>query len=267
MFTDAFGTHSHHDGARLQLQSSIRAATKTGGGPPRGLNARMTQNRPSLVREVDERDDHPAGQFPTLLAQRRCRLTRGHADAAPAPENSFIADSSFTRAPLNSRVPPVSPHRFAGKSRTSAASTATTQSDRVRRPRAAAPSQPRPEAADDEEDDVPDSGSVVEEEEVDEATRREREKEHRRRLGLEKEPLAGLNAELQEALISEDLLFVLTVSFGTRSRCRIPSRSDPCDYAAAGHRRPLHRVRPVVHTSGRLRAAAGRSVRHRPATW
>lgn len=266
MFTDAFGTHSHHDGARLQLQSSIRAATKTGGGPPRGLNARMTQNRPSLVREVDERDDHPAGQFPTLLAQRRCRLTRGHADAAPAPENSFIADSSFTRAPLNSRVPPVSPHRFAGKSRTSAASTATTQSDRVRRPRAA-PSQPRPEAADDEEDDVPDSGSVVEEEEVDEATRREREKERRRRLGLEKEPLAGLNAELQEALISEDLLFVLTVSFGTRSRCRIPSRSDPCDYAAAGHRRPLHRVRPVVHTSGRLRAAAGRSVRHRPATW
>ncbi|BGP57721.1 hypothetical protein JCM8202_002374 [Rhodotorula sphaerocarpa] len=171
-----------------KLQNSIRAATKTGGGPPRGLNARMTQNRPSLVREVDERDDHPA---------------------APAPENSFIADSSFTRAPLNSRVPPVSPHRFAGKSRTSAASTATTQSDRVRRPRAA-PSQPRPEAADDDEDDVPDSGSVVEEEEVDEATRREREKERRRRLGLEKEPLAGLNAELQEALISEDLLFVLT---------------------------------------------------------
>ncbi|KWU44520.1 hypothetical protein RHOSPDRAFT_17761, partial [Rhodotorula sp. JG-1b] len=59
-----------------------------------------------------------------------------------APENSFISDASFTRAPLNSRVPP----------------------DKLRR----------------------------------------------RQLGLEKEPLEGLSAELQEALISEDLLYVLT---------------------------------------------------------
>jgi hypothetical protein len=37
------------------------------------------------------------------------------AAAEEEPENSFIANASFTRAPLNSRVPPVSPHRLAGK--------------------------------------------------------------------------------------------------------------------------------------------------------
>ena len=43
-----------------QLQSSIRAATKTG----TGLNARLKQQgRPSLVREVDERDEQ-AGKLP-----------------------------------------------------------------------------------------------------------------------------------------------------------------------------------------------------------
>lgn len=43
-----------------QLQSSIRAATKTG----TGLNARLKQQgRPSLVREVDERDEQ-AGNLP-----------------------------------------------------------------------------------------------------------------------------------------------------------------------------------------------------------
>ena len=59
---------------------------------------------------------------------------------------------------------------------------------------------------------MPDSGSVIEEEEVDEETRIKQDKLRRRQLGLEKEPLEGLSAELQEALISEDLLYVLTVS-------------------------------------------------------
>ncbi|GAA5873861.1 hypothetical protein JCM3774_000705 [Rhodotorula dairenensis] len=169
-----------------KLQSSIRAATKTG----TGLNARLKQqNRPSLVREVDERDDQ----------------------AAAAPENSFIADASFTRAPLNSRVPPVSPHRLAGKgkgkprSSESAARTAKAASGRPSR-RLSRDEYPDEE----EEDDVPDSGSVIEDEPIDEETRVRREKLRRRQLGLEKEPLDGLNAELQEALISEDLLYVLT---------------------------------------------------------
>lgn len=59
---------------------------------------------------------------------------------------------------------------------------------------------------------MPDSGSVIEEEEVDEETRVKQDKLRRRQLGLEKEPLEDLSAELQEALISEDLLYVLTVS-------------------------------------------------------
>ncbi|GAA5992231.1 hypothetical protein JCM10908_001830 [Rhodotorula pacifica] len=171
-----------------KLQSSIRAATKTGGAG--GLNARLKQHRPSLVREVDERDEH----------------------AAAAPENSFIADSSFTRAPLNSRVPPISPHRLAGKRtekpRSSSAPTASGSS----RPSRAVRSNERytADAAEEEDDEVPDSGSVIEEEEVDEETRLKRDRLRRKELGLEKEPLEGLNAELQEALISEDLLFVLT---------------------------------------------------------
>ncbi|KPV72587.1 uncharacterized protein RHOBADRAFT_17795, partial [Rhodotorula graminis WP1] len=62
----------------------------------------------------------------------------------PAPEGSFIAEASFSRAPVNSRLPHISPHRVASQPTTSST-----------------------------------------------------------------EPLDGLNAELQEALVTEDLLSVL----------------------------------------------------------
>ena len=151
--------------------------------------------------------------------------------AAAPPENSFIADASFTRAPLNSRVPPVSPHRLAGKRKEKARSSAAAA--HAPHPQAQARRSSQARAGDrygdeeDEEDDVPDSGSVIEEEEVDEETRVKQDKLRRRQLGLEKEPLEGLSAELQEALISEDLLYVLTVSSGARSRLGSRRDADP----------------------------------------
>lgn len=53
-----------------------------------------------------------------------------------------------------------------------------------------------------------DEDSLDEEEEEDEQVVKAR----RKREGLDHEPLTGLSAELQEALIVEDLLFVLMVS-------------------------------------------------------
>ncbi|BGP19394.1 hypothetical protein JCM10213_000631 [Rhodosporidiobolus nylandii] len=148
-----------------QLQSSVRKAAKaTAGG--------SYKPRPSQT--VQEEQEHEEEE------PQRANL---------APEGSFIAETSFSRAPLNSRLPHVSPHR---------ASAAPA--------RKGASSGPPPFEAD---DDLSDSGSLIEEEEEDEATRARKEKARRREKGLDKEPLAGLSAELQEALIVEDLLFVL----------------------------------------------------------
>jgi len=52
---------------------------------------------------------------------------------------------------------------------------------------------------------------LIEEEEEDEQTRLKRDRARRREKGLDKEVLSGLGAELQEALMVEDLLFVLMV--------------------------------------------------------
>jgi len=52
---------------------------------------------------------------------------------------------------------------------------------------------------------------VIEEQDEDEDTKQRREKMRRKAKGLEKEPLESLSAELQEALMVEDLLFVLMV--------------------------------------------------------
>lgn len=57
-----------------------------------------------------------------------------------------------------------------------------------------------------------DSGSVLVEQAEDEETKHRRERARRKAKGLEKEPLAGLSANLQEALVVEDLLFVLMAS-------------------------------------------------------
>ncbi|BGP02852.1 Spindle pole body component SPC97 [Rhodotorula toruloides] len=152
-----------------QLQSSIRAASKKA-----GVDGAARRTRPSVVREVEEAEE-------------------------AAPEGSFIAETSFSRAPVNSRLPHISPHRVAAQPARKRASTA--QQPASRRNGAA--------IDDDEEDDVSDSGSVIEEDEEDEETKLRKEKARRKQLGLDKEPLDGLSAELQEALLTEDLLFVL----------------------------------------------------------
>ncbi|GAA5986639.1 hypothetical protein JCM11641_005172 [Rhodosporidiobolus odoratus] len=158
-----------------KLQSSVRKAAKaTGAGGSYKARPQDT------VQEADEDEDAAAGR------------------ADPAPDGSFVTETSFTRAPLNSRLPHISPHRVAaaGPSRRSSSY----------------PSQPRSgtrEGGGENADDISDSGSFIEDEEADEATRRTKEKLRKREKGLDKEPLAGLSAELQEALMVEDLLFVL----------------------------------------------------------
>jgi gamma-tubulin complex component 2 len=114
-----------------------------------------------------------------------------------APEGSFIADdTSFSRAPLSSRLPHISPHRL----------TTTSHPSHSRRPAHAA-------GAGAGEEDISDSGSLIDEEEEDEQMREKRDRARRREKGLDKELLSGLGAELQEALMVEDLLFVLMVRF------------------------------------------------------
>jgi hypothetical protein len=54
---------------------------------------------------------------------------------------------------------------------------------------------------------------VIEEQDEDEETKLRRERARRKAKGLEKESLEGLSTELQEALVVEDLLYVLMVSF------------------------------------------------------
>ncbi|GAA6013257.1 hypothetical protein JCM10207_000834 [Rhodosporidiobolus poonsookiae] len=149
-----------------KLQNSVRKAAKATSGSYR---ARQHET----LAEADEADEDDAGE-----AHR----------ADPAPEGSFIAETSFSRAPLNTRLPHVSPHRVTASS-------------------ARGGGRKQPALA--EDDDISDSGSLIEDEEEDEAVREKREKARRSEKGLDKEPLGGLSAELQEALMVEDLLFVL----------------------------------------------------------
>ncbi|GAA5900890.1 gamma-tubulin-complex subunit SPC97 [Sporobolomyces salmoneus] len=153
-----------------KIQSSIRTAAKTTGGG----GATSHRTRADTLQEVEEPVER---------------------EYEPAPEGSFIAEISFARAPLNTRLPPVSPHRAAVKAR--------------RKSRPSKEEEERPPRRKDDEEDISDSGSVIEGEEEDEETKQRRERARRKAKGLEKEPLEGLSAELQEALIVEDLLFVL----------------------------------------------------------
>ena len=117
-------------------------------------------------------------------------IPRAHS-ADPAPSGSFIAEgNSFSRAPLNSRLPPVSPHRV-----TLAA--ATTSARRVMH-----------EDGDGELTYTDREFSDREEEAFEKSFH---EVQERKREGLDKESLEGLDPDLQEALICEDLLFVLMV--------------------------------------------------------
>ncbi|GAA5832026.1 hypothetical protein JCM11251_002792 [Rhodosporidiobolus azoricus] len=153
-----------------KLQNSVRKATKAvNAGAAGGYKARHAQQE--TLKEQDEYDEDDVR-------------------ADPAPEGSFIADeTSFSRAPLNPRLPHISPHRVSAAS--------------------SHPKQRRPSQFHEEDDDISDSGSLIEEEEEDEQTRLRKDRARRREKGLDKEPLQGLSAELQEALMVEDLLFVL----------------------------------------------------------
>lgn len=159
------------------------------------------------------RGESPAGE------DQRAELTPA---SEPAPSGSFIAEASFSRAPLNSRLPPISPHRV-----TIAAARAADQSR-------------------DEDGELTYAEEDSEEEEV-------RETETRVGEGLEKEELGGLAAELQEALVVEDLLFVLMVRFAS-----LEMELELTVYA--GHRGTVHRVRPLLLSRGRVRAPARCSV-------
>ncbi|GAA5948251.1 hypothetical protein JCM3765_001335 [Sporobolomyces pararoseus] len=160
-----------------KIQSSIRTAAKTTGGSSGGSGS--YRNRQDTLQEVEE----PAEK-----------------EYEPAPEGSFIAETSFARAPLNTRLPLVSPHRAAAKSRKSHSSKGEGEREAPRRSNG---------ATSNVDPDISDSGSVIEEQEEDEETKQRRETVRRKAKGLEKEPLEGLSTELQEALIVEDLLFVL----------------------------------------------------------
>jgi hypothetical protein len=99
------------------------------------------------------------------------------ATPAPVPSGSFLSEQSFSHAPLRSRMPQLSPHR-----------------DVVH------------ESILYDKDEQSSEGDVSLEE------LQEREQVTREREGLQKEDLRGLSNDLQEAVVVEDLLFVLMVS-------------------------------------------------------
>lgn len=145
-----------------------------------------------------------------------------HAELAPS--GSFISEASFSRAPLNSRLPPISPHRVT--------IAATAGPSRARQ------SDIREENGHEEEDEL--TYADTDEEEVEMGAgagggtraRERRERRSRKSEGLEKEPLAGLASELQEALIVEDLLFVLMVRRWLPFRVVAPG--DPSNVCVCG---------------------------------
>ncbi|KAL8292598.1 hypothetical protein RQP46_001210 [Phenoliferia psychrophenolica] len=113
--------------------------------------------------------------------------------AEPAPSGSFIAEGdSFSRAPLNSRLPPVSPHRVTIAARTSSA---RLEAHRV--------------VHEDQDGELTYTDREFSDEEEEQIEESFREVVERKREGLDKESLEGLDPDLQEALVCEDLLFVL----------------------------------------------------------
>ncbi|GAA6060329.1 hypothetical protein JCM10212_000426 [Sporobolomyces blumeae] len=159
-----------------KIQSSIRTAAKTTGG-----GSYRERDRAETVQESDELEDPARG--------------------------------SYERPPSSARYDELARPRSSGEHRPSQSTThggrreSTTGRDTRTGREPVPPSRPNGAYAD--ERDVSDSGSVIEEPVEDEAEKRRRENARRKAGGLEKEPLRGLSAELQEALIAEDLLFVL----------------------------------------------------------
>ncbi|GAA5853443.1 hypothetical protein JCM9279_007239 [Rhodotorula babjevae] len=167
-----------------KLQSSIRAASKTAG------HAASSHYRAAgtAAQPLDEADE-PADD--------------DDSPAHPAPEGSFIAEASFSRAPINSRLPHISPHRVVSSSLTAAAA-ARRRSHKDKHSQRHARDEHDPSHS----DSLSDSGSTVASSPSDDESPSALQA-RRRQLGLDKEPLSGLTAELQEALVTEDLLSVL----------------------------------------------------------
>ncbi|KAI5480700.1 spindle pole body component ALP4 [Pseudohyphozyma bogoriensis] len=155
-----------------RIESTIRTATKTIGG--------TTKSR--TIRERDEIVEQNESSF----------------RAEPAPPGSFIAETSFSHAPLSSRLPPTSPHRVV-----SASSRKSSASSRVPADKKAKGKQ----RVQSDEDDGLDSFDSEREDEFEEEEQLVEEKGEVERP--DREELKGLPAELQEALLVEDLLFVL----------------------------------------------------------
>ncbi|SCV74426.1 BQ2448_8065 [Microbotryum intermedium] len=163
-----------------QITSSIRTAVKTTGS---------YKNRTVSVPE----------ELDASLAQDPIR--------DPTPSGSFVAETSFSRAPLNSRLPPMSPHRVALASatrRTTSKTPAGAKRHSLTTARDTVDSRAPSQAAYSDEDSPDEDSEGGDEFELAD------ELETRQREGLDPEPLQGLSPELQEALIVEDLFFVLT---------------------------------------------------------
>ncbi|KAK4057423.1 gamma tubulin complex Spc97/GCP2 subunit Alp4 [Microbotryomycetes sp. JL221] len=139
-----------------KITSSIRTAVKTTGG----YEARSERHAHPQDSDdgQDEREDYAGDRY---LPRTK------HA----APSGAFISETSFTRAPLNSRLPPVSPRRAAASK---------ANGHRAR------------QEYDEEDDDLVDNVNA--------------DVETGRQV---REPLEDLESDLQEALMVEDLLFVL----------------------------------------------------------
>ena len=140
----------------------------------------MTMKRTSLA-AVSQSE---VGQVEQMYDSRHLTVS---VHSAPPPPGAFIAETSFSRAPLHSRLPPMSPHRAAPAGR-----------------RQTNPPRSQMNGITDMQLDHQELDNV----QVEDAPTE--------RAGPPVEALEGLGPELQEALIVEDLLFVLMASPITR---------------------------------------------------
>ena len=188
-------------------------------------------SRPTVARlAVQNRSTSRIEVYSTtsLISLQRAQILSSPVVSAPA--GSFLAEASFVNAPLSSRLPPTSPRRTTLKTTSTSSSsrhqqtdTEAVSNDRIARVFANG-------TAAIEEGVEEDSASEDEEESV------EVQKERRVREGMDRESLKGLGTDIQEALIVEDLLFVLMV-------CNFFLETLPsAHYATTGYRRTVHRV-------------------------
>ncbi|KAM0748345.1 hypothetical protein T439DRAFT_328325 [Meredithblackwellia eburnea MCA 4105] len=185
-----------------------------------GLAERDIQKITSSIRTAAKTTGTTTSSTTSANHHHRSRTTSDNHQSAndsfskePAPPGSFVAEnSSFSRAPLNSRLPPISPHRVTIAKRTNAHATAGPSGSRK--------TSSKSRQTDDSFEQVDENELLYssnespgdegdEDNEEAELERSIREVRERKREGLDKEPLEGLSGDLQEALIVEDLLFVL----------------------------------------------------------